>query len=325
MKNKILLSVLTSALLVTSINAKSSTQTLMQNQVEKHAKESKHASNELTKSIQLTFQAVKLIETDKIDEAKKALKEADAGFSKILKAHPNMDLIPLEEHMVVYTFNGSSTIIQEALDLSKKLIDEHKTQVAIDTISVLKDELDVNIVSLPMQVYPASTKTALEALNKGDKKAALSALAVGFSTLVHTKIVIPTPLLIAQDMIKDAANLDKSKKQEAHKLLDAAKEQLKRAYLLGYTSKHTKAYKELNDQIDAISKELDGKNMVEKLYEKLKESFKSLIHDTRNDAVKSNEAKQQIKQFEQKEQKEAIQKASKFQTEAKEDMKKTIK
>jgi hypothetical protein len=190
---------------------------------------------------------------------------------------------------------------------------------------VLKDELDINIISLPMQVYPASTKTALEALNKGDKKAALSALAVGFSTLVHTKIVIPTPLLIAQDMIKDAANLDKSKKQEAHKLLDAAKEQLKRAYLLGYTSKHTKAYKELNAQIDAISKEIDGKNMVEKLYEKLKESFKSLIHDTRNDAVKSNEAKQQIKQFEQKEQKEAIQKASEFQTKAKEDMKKTIK
>jgi hypothetical protein len=324
MKNKILLSVLTSALLVTSINAKSSTQTLMQNQIEKHTKESKFASDELTKSIQLTFQAVNLIESNKIDEAKKALKSADEGFSKILKAHPKMDLVPLEENMVVYTFNGSSTVIKQALDLSKKLIDEHKTQVAIDTISVLKDELDINIISLPMQLYPASTKTALQALNKGDKKAALSALAVGFSTLVHTKIVIPTPLLIAQDMIKDASKLDKTKKEEAHKLLDAAKEQLKRAYLLGYTSRHTKAYQELNNQIDAISKEIDGKNMVEKLYDKLKESFKSLIHDTRVDAIKQNQAEQKIKHFEQKEQKKAIKEATLFQKEAKEDMKKTI-
>jgi len=132
-----------------------------------------------------------------------------------------------------------------------------------------------------MKLYPASTKAALDALNKGDKKAALTALAEGFGTLVRSQIVIPTPLLTAEDLIIEASQLDKRKKDDAQKLLNTAKEELKRATLLGYTKKHDPEYRLLNDGIEKVQKEIKGEKKVEKLYDAVKEDFKKIIHHTR--------------------------------------------
>jgi hypothetical protein len=41
------------------------------------------------------------------------------------------------------------------------------------------------------------------------------ALAVGFGTLVNTPTIIPTPLLVAQDLVLDASKLDKNQKEAA--------------------------------------------------------------------------------------------------------------
>jgi len=256
---------------------------MMQTQVQKHQKEQVQTPKEVTEAIRDTFVALHAIEQNKLDEAKKALKAADEKFSAVLKKHPEFDLLPLEETLTAYTYPGSSKDIEAALKVSIELIKAHDTQVARALMMTLKDELDINIVSIPMKLYPASTKEALKALEKGDKKAALEALALGFGTLVNTQIIIPTPLLAAQDLVIDASKLDKSKKEEAQKLLSLAKEELKRAELLGYTKKHDAAYKLISEDIEKIEKEIKGKNIVEKLYEKLLGDFKKLINDTRHE------------------------------------------
>jgi len=295
MKKTLLLSALTCGLLLgtTAIQAKTPTKALMEKQINKHVKEQQKAPKEVIEGIQATFKSVHLIEANKVDEAKKLLQKANDNFEKALKADPGLDLLPLEESLTAYSFTGSSDTIEARLDLASEFIKAHDTQVAIEVLSPLKDELDITVVAIPMKLYPASTKAALDALSKGDKKAALTALAEGFGTLVTTQIVMPTPLLTAQDLIIEASQLDKSKKEDAQKLLNAAKEELKRATLLGYTKKHDVSYKSLDESIAKIQKEIKGENRVEKLYDTIKEDLKKIVHSTRVSRVKVKKSSQE--------------------------------
>lgn len=283
MKKTLLLSALTCGLLLsmTAIQAKTPTKTLMEKQINTHMKEQQKTPKEVVEGIQATFRATHLIREGKPDEAKKLLQTASSNFERALKADPKLDLVPLEESLTAYSFTESSDAIKARLDLSRQLIKANDTQTAIEVLIPLKDELDITVVAIPMKLYPVSTKAALDALNKGDEKAALTALAEGFGTLVSSQIVLPTPLLTAQDLIIEASQLDKSKKEDAQKLLNAAKEELKRATLLGYTKKYDPEYKLLNDSIEKIQKEIKGENKVEKLYDTVNEDFKKIVHHTR--------------------------------------------
>jgi len=297
MKKRLLLSALTCGLLFGSsvLQAKTDTKRLMETQINQHVKEQKTAPKAVAVAIQNTFNALQAIEQNRIDDAKRLLKEADEKFTSALKADPSLDLLPLEETLMAYSYTGSSKEIQTALNLSVQLIKAHDTQVASKLMATLKDELDINIVSIPMKLYPFVTKKALDALNKGDKRAAMMALAEGFGMLVNTQIIIPTPLLAAQDLAIATSKLDKNKKEEAQKLLAAAKEELKRAELLGYTKKHDAAYKLINEDIEKVEKEIKGKNVVEKLYEKLVNDFKKLVGDTRHEQHKVQNRTQGLK------------------------------
>ncbi len=325
MTKKLLLSVLTYGLLfgITGLQAKSDTKTLMEQQINKHSQEQKQAPQEILEGIQATFNAVHLIEINKIDEAKKLLQKANNDFEKALKNNPELDLVPLEERLIAYSYMGSSADIKRVLDLGVKLLKDHDTQTAVAVLSPLKDELDINVVAIPMKLYPASTKTALQALNKGDDRAALSALSVGFGTLVKSQIIIPTPLIVAEELVGEASMLDKSQKDEAKALLSSAKEELKRAQLLGYTKKHNTDYKLLNNSIEKIEQEIKGKNSVIKLYEEIKEDFKKLLHRTRMEPVSvNNPAEKRVEEFQNLEAKKALQEKAVFKNEAHQDEKK---
>ncbi len=218
--------------------------------------------------------------------------------------------------------------------------------MAIDAIAPLKDELDITTISIPMKIYPAAVKRAQDLLKKGKEKEAIMAVADAMNSLVAVTTVIPTPILVAHDLIMEASALDKSKKNEAEKLLGLAQEELHRAELLGYTRKHSAEYKALDKSIEAIQKEIKGKNAVEKMYDRLKADFKSLIHKTHKDsynfkdAVAAKEdkalqnpqaikdqaaAKAQVEEAQDKEEFEAKMKKDSFKKEAEADENKTEK
>ena len=280
MKQKFLLSVLTCGLLVgsTGLQAKTDAKVLMQKEMQKHAAtSSEKASKEIVDGLQSTFTALGALQKNKKDTAEKLLKQATASFDKALKADPALGLVPIDEQIQAFEFTGSSKVIAARIKLTKQLLDAHDTQAAIDVLAPLKDELDIVTVSIPMDIYPVATKRAYEALKKGDTNTAVAELTTALGSLVTMKVVIPTPILAVQDIIVEASKLDKTKKAEAQKLLAAAKEEMKRAELLGYTSKHTALYKNISKDISQIKKEIKGKNEVYKLYDTLKHDLKNII------------------------------------------------
>jgi hypothetical protein len=324
MKKRLLLSALTCGILMgaTGLQAQTEKKALLRNMVQNEIKNHQKAPKEIVAGMQHTFMALKSLQANKKDEAKQALEAATKSFDAALKTDPTLDLIPIDERFQSYAFVGDSKVIASRLELAQQLLKAHDTQTAMATIAPLKDELDISIISIPMKIYPLATKKALDALNKGHDKEAFKAIAAAMNSLVIVKVVIPAPLLVAQDLVVEASKLDKNKKDEVQKLLSAAKEELKRAELLGYVSRHESDYKRLNDEIEKIEKEIEGKNIVEKLYETLKSDFEKIIANTKISKMTPEQvAEKRVNDFEKKEAEKAVKEKNEFKQEAKQDEK----
>ena len=243
----------------------------------------KQTPKEVMEAIRLTAKAAQDIRMKKLKEAAKDLEIASKDFDKALKANPKLDLLPVAQAIQIKTFAGSTATIEKALKLADELIKKHATQDAREILMPLRDEMDFTVQYLPMKTYPLVTKKAAELLKKGKAREALMVLSQGFGTLVAVTDVVPIPLMLAQDKTMEAAKLAKEKKKEALKLLESAKDELKRAELLGYTQKHSPEYKAITAQIEAIEKEIKGKNEPAKLYEELQKKFDALFKKVRED------------------------------------------
>jgi cytochrome c553 len=320
MKKTLLLSALTCGLLLstTNIQAKSDTKTLVQHQISENKKVFKQAPKEILDALQETSLAMQNLQHHKIDEAKKYLKQATDNFNKALKDNPSLDILPLDESIEVYENLASAQEINHTLTQAQEYLIHYKLDAARAALAPLKDEMDIKTISIPMKLFPIATQNALDALNKGKTKEAMQIMAEGYNTFVIEEAVIPLPLLAAQEFIVEASSLDKSKKEEATKLLDAAKKELEKAKVLGYTNNKTPEYKALSDAIDAVKKEIKGKNIVEKLYDDLKNTFASLVHKSKT--AKHNKAEAKVNAYEKKEASKAVKDTKNFETEAKKDV-----
>jgi len=327
MKKRVILSALACAVLVgaTSAQAKTDKKTLVNHVIQEQTAKHKPAPKEIVAGMQQTFAALQALRVGKKEDAQKALESATQSFDAALKADPSLDLIPVDERFQAYAFLGSADVIAARIKLAQQLLKAHDTQTAMAALAPLKDELDITLISIPMKVYPVATKKALEALKKGKEQVALDAIAEAMNSLVVDVAIVPTPLLAAQDLILEASQLDKAKKEEAQKLLAGAKEELIRAELLGYTSRHESDYKALNTDIVAIQKEIKGKNVVAKLYETLKKDLVSFVAKAKR-GFKTPEqvAEEKVNAFEKKEVVKAIKEKGEFKKEAQQDKQKVV-
>ncbi len=284
----------------------------------------KEASKEIINGLKKSFLATRALEENKIDEAKKSLKESIKLFETALKAEPKLGTIPIAQEINVQVFAGDAKELQHYLDNTIDLLKKHDTQEARAMLLPLEDEMVIATQALPVDAYLASTKEALKSLEGNQKEEALDTLITGMSLMEIDTVVIPIPLMVAEDLIVDASVLDKSKKEEAQKLLGMAQDELEKAVLLGYTQKHSPEYKALSDGIAEIQKEIKGKNVVEKLYENLKGKIHALLGQSRKDVVKEK-AEEKVRAYQNKEAQKAVNQVATFASDAKKDENKTIK
>ncbi len=230
-----------------------------------------------------------LIEIEKGDtkSAKKSLEKA-IGKLEVVLAHPNAPaLLPIDSAITATEFKADLKSIKTALKAVKELLDDGKVQEARRLLNTLQSEIDIVTVSLPLVSYPQALKLAAKYLNSGKTAEAKEVLEMALSTMVQSEIVIPLPLLKAEALIGAAADIAKKDKEQALKHLDQAKEELKIAEALGYTSESDTTYKMLDEAIEKVEKEIKGKNRAEKLFEELMNRLKEF----KEKAVKTVESK----------------------------------
>jgi membrane-associated HD superfamily phosphohydrolase len=227
---------------------------------------------------QKVTEASQLISEGKDKEAIKSLEEAVGKFDIALAADPALGLIPIESSVKVSQLIIKPETVEAYTSTAIDYLEQSKLQAARALLMPLRDDMLTRTVYLPMTTYPDAIKLATKLLIKGDRDAAVDTIATAFSTLVEKASVVPLPLVRVEAMVLAASKLDKEKnKEQAKELLEASEEQLNLAVALGYTDEDSDLYEDLQDQVKKLKREINGGNVVQRLYKKLNASIKSLM------------------------------------------------
>ncbi|UCN00798.1 YfdX family protein [Sulfurimonas sp. SWIR-19] len=246
-------------------------------EADQHRQSLQKVPKEIAQALRQTVTALKALQKRDTKTAKDALNKATKLFDTALKNNPKLTLVPVADAIEVHDFTGDSKLVKHIIKSAQDLLDDYDTQAARAILMPLEDEMVMTTQYLPMGMYPLATKEALKELNKGKAKEAFSILVTALNGIVMKTTIVPLPLITAQSLVVEASKLNKKEKEKATKLLDLAQDELEKAVYLGYTKKHAPEYKMLQKEIENIEKEIKGKNIVAKLYEKIKKDFTSLL------------------------------------------------
>ncbi len=229
---------------------------------------------EALESLKFSAKALSELNGNKLDDAKKDIQLALGKLESILTAKDTPKLLPIENRILVKNFIGTSDDVKKIIEDVKKLLDNGKVQEAGELLISLQSEIDVTIVSLPLASYPDALKLASKYLIEKHPLKAKHVLEIALNTFAQEEHIIPIPLINALELVNVASKIAKDDKEQALKHLALAKDDLKKAELLGYVSSSTTTYKQLEELIEKTEKEVKGPNKAEKLFKELGEKIK---------------------------------------------------
>jgi len=283
MKKVLLSSIVALSLLGTqamALDANASTKAVSASAISKAKKAAQVKSSEVkivkeaVESVKLVGDVLVALDKNKKDEAIKTLQKAIGKIEVVLSNPKAPALIPLDSKVIVQKFVGSAYDVENAVITAKAFLDNKRVQDARRVVTALVDEIDVSTINLPLATYPVALKEAAKYLHSNKVDEAKRVLQATLNTFVNITSITPIGILEAENLINAASKIAKTNKKLALSHLAQAKEALKRAEALGYTSRSDTTYKMLNEAISQVEKEIKGKNEATKLFDELKAKLK---------------------------------------------------
>jgi hypothetical protein len=229
-----------------------------------------------------THKALKALENKKSDVALKALEEATGKLDLIVARDPKLAQAPVDTEVVTYDLLTDHDTIKSVIKEAKAYLSDGEIQKARPLVANLASEIQYRTHHIPLETYPAAIKAVVRLIDAGKIDEAKARLQATLTTLVVTMDdVIPLPKLRAEHLLRQAQELAEKKersKEENDKLanhLQAAREQLQMAELLGYGKK--KDYNPMYEQISEIEKKSAGGKSGLGWFDKVKHQLSDLF------------------------------------------------
>ncbi len=213
-----------------------------------------------------------LLTHNKIEEAKKELKELKSKLEEIEKKY---ELARLPVDAVITEISGVTDLKQaeKLANEAKKAVNENDFIKARFILNALRDEIVVETAYLPIKLYKEAIELADKFLQEGKVKNAISQIQVALSTIEIETTIIPKPVAIASLLVEDASKVYEKEPEKAIKLLEEAKRQIKLAKVLGYI-RTEEEIKPIVEQIEKLEKAIKEKSTSSKeKFEKLQKSL----------------------------------------------------
>jgi predicted Zn-ribbon and HTH transcriptional regulator len=239
----------------------------------------KKITEEAVESINLVAKVIELLDKKEKDKALEEIANILGKLEVLIARDPNLQLVPVDVREQVVDFPGTIDDVEAAKTEVVTLIKAGEVQVARDIMLNLASELDIFVTALPIGTYPVVLKAIIPMIEQEKYDEAKSLLVEALETLVVEKIVIPLPILRAEQAIiraNELANKENPNKDELKELLAYAKEQLKLAEVLGY-GKVEINYKDLYEEIEKLEKILEGDESTKDIFETLKEKLSGIM------------------------------------------------
>jgi len=237
-------------------------------------------TEEATEAINGVVKIVEFLDKKDKDGALKQIEKVLGKLEVLVAKDPTLQAVPVGIREEVIDFPGDVEEVELAKSEVVALIKKGEVSLARDIMLNLASELDIYITALPIGTYPVVIKAIIPFVEENKFDEAKALIVEALETLIEEKVVIPLPVLRAEQSIKKASELtkedDKADKEELSKLLAYAKEMLELAQALGYGKIDTD-YKELFEEIEQIEAKLKGEEGTKGIFENLKVKLSSFM------------------------------------------------
>jgi hypothetical protein len=235
-----------------------------------------------TAALAETHKALKALENKNTDAALKALAEVTGKLDLIVARDPKLAQTPVQTEVVTYDLLSNLDTIKSVIEDAKAYLKDGEIQKARPLVANLASEIQYRTHHIPLATYPETIKAVVPLIDAGKIDEAKAKLQAALNTLVvTTDEVVPLPKLRAEHLLKQAQELAEKKdrsKEENDKLttqLQAAREQLQMAELLGYGKKTD--FKPIQEQIREIENKSAGGKSGTGWFDTLKQQLANLF------------------------------------------------
>jgi len=239
----------------------------------------KKITQEAVDTIKMVSNIIGLLDKKEKDKALDEIANALGKLEVLIARDPNLQAVPVDVKEQVIDYPGTPEDIEVVKSEIVRLIKEGEVQLARDLMLQLASEMDIYVTALPIGTYPVVLKAIIPLIESEKFDEAKTLLIEALETLVVEKIVIPLPILRAEQTIikaNELANKENPNKDELKELLAYAKEQLELAQALGY-GKVEIDYKDLYEEIEKLEKILSGDESTKDVFATLKEKLSTIM------------------------------------------------
>ena len=251
-------------------------------EVEQEKREIEQAAEKLldrdaTASVDDAWKAVQGIEENHVAEARDSVRRALKKITDVIAARdPARVSVPVGlEVKVVDTAPADRELVldladQAALAMAKRIYSE-----AREVLQQLASEIRVTMLNLQLQAFSDSLSNSARLIDNGQSSEAGELLHHALSHIVQSHRVIPIPLVIARETIREAEVAQQRNKTEALNLLEKAEGLLQRAKDLGYMDQAEKL-EGVREQIKQMKKQLRAGRI--SVFSHLKETIAAVLN-----------------------------------------------
>ncbi len=245
-------------------------------------------TNEALTTISQTQNLLKEINEGNSKAAIKKGKELIGDLEVLLAKDPSLALIPVNVAFQKEEFVADVETVRKSTKLAKKAMNKGYYRVASDLLKDLRSEMVINTYLIPTATYPEAIKASVIALEENNPDLAKIILFEVLNTVVIEKVVLPLPILKAEQMIIEAAAVDAKDHDNVNaviNLLNNAEYQLQLAEELGY-GKKDKDYAMLSKAIHELKKSVEEKKDSSSKFDDLKlnmKKFQERLFPRKND------------------------------------------
>jgi len=239
----------------------------------------KKITEEAVEAINLVSDVVNMLDKKEKDKALETIEKVLGKLEVLIARDPNLQVVPVDVKEQIVDFPGTVDDVEVAKTEVVALIKAGEVQLARDIMLQLASELDIFVTALPIGTYPVVLKAIIPLIEQEKYEEAKKLLIEALETLVIEKIVLPLPILRAEQAIiraNELANKENPNKDELKELLAYAKEQLELAEALGYGRKDID-YKDLYEEIQKLEDILGSDKSTEDIFATLKEKLSSIM------------------------------------------------
>ena len=223
-----------------------------------------------------TQNAIDYLADEKPAKAEKSIERALGKLEATLVIEPDAANLPIVADAEIHSLITDKATLEALKTSITAAVERGDLQRARELMVDLQSEIRLETINIPLEAHGIALRAAVKLIDEEKYVEAREVLRVAMNTLVAVERRIPIPLLNAELLVDESAQVVENDPQTALGMLSEAREQVEIAELLGYGFVATTDYQDLFAELTELEAKINEKKNTDQAYQDLAQTIEDL-------------------------------------------------